>query len=151
MTSNRFNTLAMLTLCVAVFTGCGDDDASNNDEANNGANNGAVGIELVGTWDNDFGTSEEITVDTWAGTPIVSYDNENNFTVFQNASDAEFDPDKFAKVVWTEIEADSFYYCWVAFGLDTEQEALDAADTSDATDPATTGCGDFAWTKLTRQ
>jgi hypothetical protein len=38
--------------------------------------------------------------------------------------------------------------CAVAFGLDTIEEALAVENTSDDSDPANSGCGDFSWTQM---
>ena len=59
--------------------------------------------------------------------------------------------DPTSKIVWTAPANDAFYYCFVAFGLETETEAVDAADTSDASDPENAGCGGFSWTKLSAE
>ena len=57
--------------------------------------------------------------------------------------------DVFNRIVWTEPDGGSFYYCTVAFGLPTLEDALNSTETADASDPETMGsCGAFSWTKL---
>jgi len=122
-------------------SGCGDagNEPGNGDE-----------IEVQGTWLSSFDTTETISSDAWNTQEIVLFDNAENLAVTQNTADAEFDPGKFNKNVWTEPEAGSFHYCTVAFGVDTAALAEAAANTANATDPESGGCGDFSWTQLTR-
>ncbi|TNF24562.1 MAG: hypothetical protein EP329_24655 [Deltaproteobacteria bacterium] len=115
----------------------------------------ADSIEVAGTWTTPFSDQGELISDTQWGTPdfmvdVVSFDNDANFAVTQNLADAEYAPSMFNKNVWTEPDATGFYYCTVAFGLDTA-EAAAAADASVAdTNDLDAGCGGFGWTHLTR-
>ncbi len=154
MTLNRALFLAAL-LVFAVA--CGDDDEGENNANNinnannvNNANNGMT-IEVAGTWESNFATVESISDTEWNGSAITQYDNNARLAITQNAADAEFSPSAFNKIVWTAPEGDVFYYCTIAFGLETEQEAVDAEDTSDDSDPLNSGCGGFGWTQLTKQ
>jgi hypothetical protein len=104
-------------------------------------------IEVAGSWSGEFG-DEEISSEDWNGAAIVEFDNEDNFAVTQNADDADFDPGKFNKNVWTEPTDDGFFYCTVVFGLDSADEAAADDATADDSDPATGGCGGFPWTQL---
>ena len=125
---------------------CGDSG----DVPGSDAGGGSTGaIEVAGSWDDNWGTSAEITASVWGAYALISFDNDANWAVTQAAADDEWNPSQFSKTVWTEPAADgSFWTCTVAFGLATEDEALAAADTSDASDPATGGCSDFAWTRM---
>lgn len=113
-------------------------------------------IEVAGTWTSPFSSDGEVVSDSVWGTPdfmvdVVSFDNAANFAVTQNLATADYAPSKFNKNVWTEPDATGFYYCTVAFGLDTA-EAAAAADASlaDASDLEGAGCGGFGWTHLTK-
>ena len=110
-------------------------------------------IEIMGTWTSNFGSTERITVDRFIGystQAIIDFDNTMNFMVTQSPPDDAFTPDKFSKTVWTDLENDSFFYCTVAFGLDTAEQAKTSTQTADASNPETSGCGGtFPWTKLT--
>ena len=108
-------------------------------------------IEIAGTWTSSFGGNETVTSYQWGGVTVVEYDNGANWAVTQNAEDAEFNPGKFNKIVWTEPEGGRFYYCWVDFGKDTAAEAKASTNTADASDPETSGCGGFPWTRLAAQ
>lgn len=105
-------------------------------------------IELTGTWDTEFETTEQIDSRRWDSSALVSFDNEANVAVTQNADDAEWNPGKFNKVVWTEPKDGVAYTCMVAFGQDSADAALGAEDTSDA-DDLDSGCAGFSWTRLT--
>jgi hypothetical protein len=131
-----------------------DADASEPDASGDG-------IEIAGTYEDDFDSEVVISDDAWETFPpdsdpwmihVVDYDNDQNYAVSQNPDDADFGAGKYNKEVWTEPDgAGVFYHCTADFGLDTEQEARDAVGTADDSDPASGGCGDgdFPWTKLT--
>ncbi|MFT7620880.1 MAG: hypothetical protein ACI9WU_000039 [Myxococcota bacterium] len=110
-------------------------------------------LEIAGTWHSSFGGNETISADSWMSpfltTAMIAWDNDANWAITQNPADAEFAPNTFAKQVWTQPEADgAFWYCTVAFGLASADEAIADPTAADATDPATTGCGGFGWTRL---
>jgi hypothetical protein len=109
-------------------------------------------IEVAGEWESQF-SAESITSESWDQggflTAVVSYDNGANWVVTQNPEDAEYEPGKYNKTIWTEPTADGFAYCVAAFGIATLEEAEEAAtDTVDASD-MDTGCGTFPWSILT--
>ncbi|MGB0590339.1 MAG: hypothetical protein ACPGU1_11725 [Myxococcota bacterium] len=104
-------------------------------------------VELTGTWHSQYGGEARIDSALWEINVVHAYDNDANWAVVQLPESDEWNPSAFQKNVWTEPEADgSFYLCSVAYGLETLEQALAAEDTSDASDPATSGCGDFNWT-----
>ncbi|MBR57689.1 MAG: hypothetical protein CMH54_06475 [Myxococcales bacterium] len=109
-------------------------------------------LEIEGVWNDAFGGTETITSESWetdwGSSTVISYDNDINQAILQIAADDEYNPNKYAKVRWTELAEDRFFYCWVAFGFDTLEEAEEAEDTSDLNDPANGGCGGFAWSEL---
>lgn len=168
----RNRAIAFLVLCSCIA--CGDDDSnsSNNTSTNNdtdasnnstaGSTNNTAGtdnqtdpqIEIIGTYNTNFDTVETITATTWnfgVVTTIEHYDNTDNFAVLLNPPDAQFSPNKYSRVEWTEPDAQGFYYCTVDFDLDTLQDALDSTETADSSDLDGQGCGGFAWTKMTPQ
>jgi len=131
---------AISVLGLFAWTACGDDDESPMMQQ----------FELVGEWGSPFG-DETITSTSWASGILIEFDEDQNFAVTQNQPDASFFPSKFNKIVYTEPVDDSFFYCFVDFGLDTAMEARTSTQTADATDPASGGCGGFTWTQLTRK
>lgn len=135
-------------------TGDPDADASEPDAS-------GEGIEIAGTYEDNYDSEVVISDDAWETFPpdsdswmlhIVDYDNDQNWAVSQNPDDADFSAGKYNKEVWTEPDASGvFYHCSADFGLDTEQEARDSDGIADDSDPESGGCGDgdFPWTKLT--
>jgi hypothetical protein len=108
----------------------------------------ALPIEIAGTWMSNFGFTETISSDAWGVTAVIKYDNSQNVAITQSPPDDMFNPDKFNKIVWTEIAGDQFYYCYVDYGRDTAEDAENTTNTADATDPENGGCGGFAWTRM---
>src|SRR6185295_8058480 len=102
----RFLRLSIATfiLCLCV-PACGDDDDSAGDAAtgDGGGNDaggtsdaggktdagggGAADIEIAGDWDNNYGMEEVITNTMWATFKLISFDNETNIAITQNADD----------------------------------------------------------------
>jgi len=132
-------TFGVLSLaCVA----CGDEDEE------------AAGIEIEGTWSSNFGGTETIDDDSWASesssftsvSEIVEFSNEDNMAITRSPDDGTY-----GRNVWTDVDGGRFYYCTIAFMQDSADAAWAAGGTPDATDPATSGCGGFSWTELTRQ
>lgn len=106
-------------------------------------------IEIEGEYDSNFGGTETVTSDMWGTSSVRAYDNDDNVAYLQLPEDDQFNPDTFAKVVWTEPVDGAFYYCWVDFALETLEAARTSTATWDASDPDNSGCGGFSWTKLT--
>lgn len=104
-------------------------------------------IEVYGTWSSPW-SDETIVTGDWNGNSIVEFDNESNYAIAQSPTDDLYTPNQFSKLVWTEIADGSFWYCTVDYGKDTADEARDTKNEADASDPANSGCGGFAWTRL---
>jgi hypothetical protein len=154
---------AMLALAAAMTFACsGDDEKPMDQVAGKGSDDsdgsaGAEGapaeeaLEIIGSYDDDFGAEQIITASSWNSSAIVGYDNELNVVYTQFPDDDMFNADKFAKTVYIEPKADgAFYFCIVEFSLDTLAEAKASDATADDSDPETTGCGgSFPWTLAT--
>ncbi|HEY3500452.1 MAG TPA: hypothetical protein VGK73_37425 [Polyangiaceae bacterium] len=160
-------TKVMRSLCVIAAAGAlvacgGEDEAAPNPIEEQGA------LEIEGTWSSNFGGTEIIGADTWASvftdedgveftseTSIEEYSNAENEIVTQNPDDDAFNPSRFNRIVWTEIDGDSFYYCITDFGLESAADASARNTPADDSDPDEGGCGtgenSFPWTKLTRE
>jgi hypothetical protein len=110
-------------------------------------------IEIEGVWTSNFGGTETIDDESWSSESsagvfaqeVAEFSNDDNATVLK-ASDGTF-----GRNVWTEPSGGSFHYCTVAYGKTSAQAAIDESDVADDTDPDTTGCAGFSWTKLTSE
>jgi hypothetical protein len=112
-------------------------------------------LEIDGTWASSYSTNV-ITDESWSvdygsgpsSVTVISFSNSENVAIRQWPADDPYNPLKFDRTVWTEIDAGHFYYCMVDFGLDTAEEAAASTTPFDASDPDNTGCGAFPWTRL---
>jgi hypothetical protein len=163
--TRRFRNNLATFAAAGLLAGCDDagtsatPDASDVSDASGAADVEAPGssdlaIELEGVWVSEFG-EETITATTWTGyvaQAIISFDNLENVAILQNPADDAYAPNKFARVVWTELEADAFHYCITSFGHDTAEAAEAAPEANvDRSDLDVKGCGGFAWSFLTRK
>ncbi|MDH5675680.1 MAG: hypothetical protein OEZ06_26385 [Myxococcales bacterium] len=165
MAAPSARSMAWLLLAALAFAGCAEDDETTGadsaaagsggttDTAGSGGAEASAtepstgGIEVAGDWSSEWG-DESIDDASWAGSAVVSFDNDANEAITQTPEDDMYNPGKFNKIVWTEPGDDGFYYCTVDYGLDSADDAEASAMTADDSDPANDGCGGFSWTKL---
>ena len=97
-----------------------------------------------------------ITDSTWTlgfegSTPSVFHisivSNPDQYLIAQNDAANQFSPSLWSRFDWTQYQG-GLYYCQTAYNAATEQAALDAP-AADASNPPASGCGGFAWSKLT--
>jgi hypothetical protein len=138
-----------------VIIGCGDGEDEESPEGQE-----QTGLEIAGTWDSNFDSIETLTDVSWdtvgegyeSSSEIVRFDNEENVLITTGPAFDDPETDVFNRVIWTEPEGGSFYYCTVAFGLETLSDALNSTATADASDPdAMNSCGAGSWTRLSEQ
>ena len=145
-----FSLTALLCACPAddgEDDGAGDASAS--DETDDESS--SESLEIEGEWTDDFMGAHSITSDTWTQTfggdtftyTIAAFDNEAGTLVAEADTDGAW-----SKFQWTPGMGTSVYYCQVVFDAASQADA-EAAPLADAADPATGGCGTFAWTLLT--
>ena len=123
-------------------------------------------LEIEGTWSSNFGGTEIIGADAWVSEyedlegntvaieqRIEAYSNSENEIVTQNPDDAGYEPSKFNRIIWTEMEGDSFYFCTTDHGLESAADAIARNTAADTSNKDESGCGadDFPWTKATRE
>lgn len=128
-------------------------------------------IELQGKYKTYYGNSTSSTGDlyvsvntskngTWlentsGGNPpfsmakiIVEYDNISNFLYYQQTVDAAYgNANKYGKIVWTEPASGKFYFCEIAYGKNSLDEAKAVTTQADPTKLDTTGCSNFTWSR----
>jgi hypothetical protein len=109
-------------------------------------------LELMGAYEDNFGGSFVISADAWGASAIVAYDNALNAVYTQFPASDLYNPNKFAKTLYTEpADDESFYFCMVVYSAATLMEAQASTATADDSDPENGGCGgQFPWTKATR-
>ena len=148
-----------------------NNDTQNNDENNDTQNNDENNdtenqidpddyiIEVAGTWETvgEFEDTVTITDDVWDSEAwierhVSSFDNVDEWVVVHTPEDADDDgADTYSRIVWTDFDGDSFFYCEDAFFQDSMEDARDAESGADA-DDLDEGCGEGnPWSELTRQ
>ncbi len=141
--------VAMATMAVSVVA-CDDS----------GGTGEQTGFELVGEWSGQFG-SETIDAMAWKAYDtagelsfeqlVTSFDNAANSAIVQNLPTAEFGPNTYGRIVWTEPTASGFAYCTVAFGHTTAADAQAAPEQGVDRNDLAAGCAGFGWTSLARK
>jgi hypothetical protein len=133
------------------LSACGAPPTANEPRADVGAEATMV-LEIIGEWTSEFG-EETITAQVWnkwfSTASIITFNNDNDWVITQNAEDAEFFPNTFSSVFWADAGEGSIYYCTSSFGKETQSLAeAEIQSPPDSSDAANGGCGDFPWTKL---
>lgn len=148
-----------VAVVVLSLLACGEMAEDNNPDVqpNNTTNNKnnepmMKALEIEGTWEDTFNggmSAGELVISetNWGAMKLIDHSDEENWAITQNPSDSPFDPDKYLRIVWLEPDATGFYYCMVAFSLDTEEEARTSMAMADSSDPDNSGCGASGWSK----
>jgi hypothetical protein len=106
-------------------------------------------IAIAGNWHDESFTGEtRIDATTFGYATLIEYDNAQRVAYTQNSASDPYGPNQFSKWAWTAVVDGGFYLCTVDFGKDTLAAAKATTMTADATDPAKSGCGGFAWSHL---
>ncbi len=119
-----------------------------------------VGVAVAGEWNDEWKTFYDITsgfwVQKWGTTTskfeIVEFDNGatddgTGWAIARNSTENESSPGLYSRFDWTWYN-DAWYICNTAWDRESVQAARDTAAADDGT-PDASGCGGFAWTKLT--
>lgn len=120
--------------------------------ASGGEAGGAItsGLAIEGSYTDDFMGQHTVTRSSWTSGSSVyhfaSYDNAARFIIARNDQGNMYSPCLWSRFDWT-VSGGELYYCMTAYAAASE-EAARATPAADATDPATTGCGSFGWSKL---
>lgn len=121
-----------------------------------------TGIEIVGTYDDNYGGQHEISVALWQAADdnfhLLAFSNEDNWAVYQNDCGNAYNPGLYSRFEWTLGElgaagaagaASTLHYCQIGFDAESERAATDLSP-ADAEDLAR-GCNGFGWSELTRR
>ena len=112
-------------------------------------------VVLGGTWMDGWGMTHTIDDEIWVQSlsgasdlvfHITQFDNAEEFLIARNDSDNEYGADLWSRFDWTTWNG-SVWYCQTAYDAASEADAL-STPRADDSDPASSGCGEFAWTEL---
>ena len=130
--------------------GGGGDDTGG---GGTGGDTGITGIEIAGSWLDNYGGDHVITDDAWVSfggsstVHLTFHDNDMNYTVGQNDAANTYNPELWSRFDWTVDASGQLWVCQAAYDAADEAAAL-SAPPADPLDPATTGCGGFPWSSL---
>jgi len=110
---------------------------------------------LIGKWRDAYSGKHTISESNWisdygtpATEPIIRYNAIDSYLIIQKPANDAYNPSKYQKIVITQ-HSGSWYTCTLSpFDSATANAAAAIADSTTKTNPATTGCGGFAWTQL---
>jgi len=107
-------------------------------------------VPFAGTWVDGWDTSHEISDEAWqmgeSGFSFVEVDAESMHIIAENDADNEYNPGKFSRFDWTVVD-EVTWFCQTTYDAD-DADAARAVARADDSDPATGGCGTFAWSRL---
>ncbi|HCP45440.1 MAG TPA: hypothetical protein DIU15_05330, partial [Deltaproteobacteria bacterium] len=110
-------------------------------------------LAISGVWADAWGGTHTIDNATWSDSygssfSVSQFHNNSQFLVAQNDPTNSFNAGQWSRFDWTWDESNTLWYCQTCFDCADEAAAVATAAASTA-DPATTGCGGFAWSSVT--
>jgi hypothetical protein len=106
----------------------------------------------VGSYEDDDHYPHDLSAATWAsGTShytLLQINKVKRYVVARNGSTNAWNPGLYSRFDWTTDGHGKLYYCQSADDKNSAAEA-EAVTTADPADPASGGCGGFAWSGLT--
>ena len=156
---NRWGLLAGFAMLAMV--GCDDTDDVDGLDAGADVDGGAdvdagsETLDIVGTWVDPFATEHVISEAEWRQTSdgdtsvytISTFDRTSMLVIAENGADNAFNPGKFSRFDWTQMN-DRLFFCQSVFDSETAEAAADA-EGADPSDPENAGCGGmFPWSEL---
>lgn len=108
-------------------------------------------MPLAGGWVDNWEGTHLIDNDEWAMGESVFHlsvvDASEGWAVAQNSEDNDWSPGLWSRFDWVEASHNGWWFCQTSFDSPTEDDAIDTPP-ADPTDPATSGCGGFGWSRL---
>ncbi len=155
----------LVLLSLPALTGCSGifDESGETGTQETGESPPTQTLAIAGTyvedWDGD-GSSDSthvLTDSEWTMTSefgvsaflVAQFSNEQAMLIAQNAGSNSYAPDKWSRFDWS-LDGATLWFCQSAFEAETEDDAL-ATAAANSDDPASSGCGEFAWSQLTRE
>ena len=129
--------------------------ADDNDPDNSGCNGFGwtklSPLAVRGTYAVTGGALGHITSHWWNKRLLAGFDNAGRVAWLRNHPEAETFPNRYARVVWTEVESGGhFWACVTDDGLSDLSDAQESEKSPDATDPGASGCNGGPWTRFTK-
>ncbi len=137
---------ALLAILLAACHGGADDTA--------GETGATDDFPLEGTWDDEFGGLHTVTPETWTmvyptDTSVFHIESialDGTWLVARNDETNAWFGGLYSRFDWTVAGGD-LWYCQVAWDA-ADPAAAAGSGSADPANPATTGCGGFAWNRL---
>ncbi|GIX42460.1 MAG: hypothetical protein KatS3mg129_2193 [Leptospiraceae bacterium] len=128
-------------------------------------------LEINGNWKDNWGSYHQIYAEKnplsgvhgfWEGLInkiIVEFDNSSKTLYVKginepswadcnnNSTNGENGVECYSRIVWTKYNG-SYYYCEIVYNKASLEAAKQDTTQADASNPDSTGCGLYAWTKL---
>jgi len=111
-------------------------------------------LNIRGTYEDIYNGTHVITQTTWTQTyptdtslfNITTFDNDAGIVIAQNDASNLHLPERWSRLDWVTNDA-GVWYCQASSDSMTEGDAQ-AATAPDRSDPATSGCSGYSWTRL---
>jgi len=141
-----------------------DTDADSDSDTDTDSDAGAVALEIIGDYHDDWGGEHHVTAAAWTAiypgsgdagpdtalAHVTSYDNDSDYLVAQNDSVLNYYPDLWSRYDWAHDELTDggveLFYCQIEYQAEDEETA--AANGSADPGDLIGGCGGFSWTRL---
>ncbi len=142
----RVKLMSLLILMAFLVVSCksSDDDDSSDD---------SIPAGLNGSYVDNYSGPHTISATRWQmgdyGFAITKINTDESYLIAKNDSSNAYAADKYSRIDWINVSADTAYYCQIAFDAESA-DAAEAVTSADSSDPANGGCGDFAWSELSR-
>ncbi len=117
-----------------------------------------LGYRFSGSFSDNYGGKHFLTAGTWQlkdtwtdqTDTVIKVNGQAGYFIVQKSAADSFNASKFQKIVFVANSDGSFYTCTLSpFNSNDAATAEAITDTTTKTNPATSGCSGFAWTKLT--
>ncbi len=121
-------------------------------DAGKGGAGGAEALSITGEYEDDWGGIHTITDAQWTQYgvfEITQFSNDGGWIVARATATDAFNPCLWSRFDFVEFQGE-LYFCQGTYDAESEADAL-SAPPADATDPTTTGCGSYSWSRLTPQ
>lgn len=106
-------------------------------------------VSFIGSYTDNYGGEFQFDwtkLTTFSEVAVIKIDPDRASVFTRNPSHAAYNPSKISRFDFART-SEGLYYCTTVYDAETLAEA-EEAPLADASDPANSGCGSFAWTEL---